>query len=477
MKRILFPLMLLAAVLVSCTKDFEEFNTDPKKPSVVPGNFLFTNAQKAFADQEASANINENVFKLWTQYITQTEYIDESNYNIVKRTVANLTFRTYYRDVLRDLKEAKKVIATEEVLTDAQKGEKANRLLVIDVMECMVWANLVEIFGNVPYTQALDESNVTPVYDDAKTIYVDLLAKLTNAVSKLDPSRSAFASADLYMSGSTAGWIKLANALKIRIGVILADAEPEIAKQAVETAVAAGTFIGNEGCSMPYLTGTNSNPIYQDLVMSGRNDFVPTSPFVDLMNSLDDPRRAAYLTQLDGAYVGGAVGELNDFDAASHVGDLFIEPTFPVTLCDYTEVAFNLAIAAEHGFSVGKSAAEYYTEAIANSMDSYGISATDKEAYLAKPEVVYATAPGTWKEKIGRQAWIAYYFRGLTAWTSIRLLDAPVLTPAPNGVVSSLPVRFTYPINEQTLNRTNYQAAASAIGGDLLTTKLFWDKY
>ena len=183
MKRILFPLMLLAAVLVSCTKDFEEFNTDPKKPSVVPGNFLFSNAQKAFADQEASANINENVFKLWTQYITQTEYIDESNYNIVKRTVANLTFRTYYRDVLRDLKEAKKVITTEEVLTDAQKIEKANRLLVIDVMECMVWANLVEIFGNVPYTQALDESNVTPVYDDAKTIYVDLLAKLTNAAS------------------------------------------------------------------------------------------------------------------------------------------------------------------------------------------------------------------------------------------------------------------------------------------------------
>ncbi|HML83528.1 MAG TPA: SusD/RagB family nutrient-binding outer membrane lipoprotein [Bacteroidales bacterium] len=475
MKRIFLPLMLLAAVLVSCTKDFEEYNTDPKKPTVVPGNFLFTNAQKAFADQEASANINENVFKLWTQYWTQTEYIDESNYNIVKRTVADLTFRNYYRDVLRDLKEAKKVIATEVVLTSPEETEKANRLLVIDIMECMVWANLVEIFGNVPYSQSLDEANVAPVYDDAKTIYVDLLARLNNASAKLNPTSDVFDGADLFLSGFTGNWVKMANALKIRIGVILADAEPEIAKQAIESAYQS-TFGPGEGCTMPYLTGTNSNPIYQDLVMSGRNDFVPTAPFVDAMNALEDPRREVYLTQLDGAYVGGAVGELNDFDAASHVGDIFIEPTFPVTICDYTEVAFNLAIAAEHGFAVGD-AATYYTTAISNSMASYGISADAIAAYLARPDVDYASAPGTWKEKIGKQAWIAYYTRGLTAWTTIRLLDAPILTPAPNGVVSSLPVRFTYPINEQTLNATNYKAASSAIGGDLLTTKLFWDKY
>jgi len=36
---------------------------------------------------------------------------------------------------------------------------------------------------------------------------------------------------------------------------------------------------------------------------------------------------------------------------------------------------------------------------------------------------------------------------------------------------------MTFPIEEQTLNPANYKAAASAIGGDKITTKIFWDKF
>jgi hypothetical protein len=38
-----------------------------------------------------------------------------------------------------------------------------------------------------------------------------------------------------------------------------------------------------------------------------------------------------------------------------------------------------------------------------------------------------------------------------------------------------IPVRFSYPVNEQTLNKESYTAAAAAIGGDLISTKIFWD--
>ena len=50
------------------------------------------------------------------------------------------------------------------------------------------------------------------------------------------------------------------------------------------------------------------------------------------------------------------------------------------------------------------------------------------------------------------------------------------MPPEPPAGVTTILTRFTYPINEQTLNAANYGAAATAIGGDLLTTKLFWDK-
>jgi len=34
-----------------------------------------------------------------------------------------------------------------------------------------------------------------------------------------------------------------------------------------------------------------------------------------------------------------------------------------------------------------------------------------------------------------------------------------------------------YPYNEDNLNLTNYTEAAAAIGGDVVQTKLFWDKF
>jgi hypothetical protein len=38
-------------------------------------------------------------------------------------------------------------------------------------------------------------------------------------------------------------------------------------------------------------------------------------------------------------------------------------------------------------------------------------------------------------------------------------------------------MRFVYPIPEQNLNTANYEAASTSIGGDVVETKLFWDKF
>jgi hypothetical protein len=55
-------------------------------------------------------------------------------------------------------------------------------------------------------------------------------------------------------------------------------------------------------------------------------------------------------------------------------------------------------------------------------------------------------------------------------------LDYPVLL-APETAQTAFPVRFTYPVNEQNVNQINYDKAAAAIGGDKVTTKLFFDKH
>nr|NQU94300.1 SusD/RagB family nutrient-binding outer membrane lipoprotein [Bacteroidota bacterium] len=79
----------------------------------------------------------------------------------------------------------------------------------------------------------------------------------------------------------------------------------------------------------------------------------------------------------------------------------------------------------------------------------------------------------------GTQAWLAFYVRGFVGYTTWRRLDYPAMNMPPSPPLSAggnVPMRFTYPINEQTLNGVNYTAASAAIGGDLMSTKLFWDK-
>lgn len=477
MKKIILLFIVLIGV-TSCTKNFEDYNTDKKRPTDVPGGFLFANAQKAFADQTASTNVNLNVWKLFAQYWTETTYLDESNYDIFNRNIPDAIFRIYYRDILADLKDAKRVLEAEVVDGDIANAEKANRLAIIDIMEVYCYQTLVDVFGNVPYSQAVDINNISPVYDDAFAIYQDLLTRLDADIAAMDAGYGSFGGNDVYFFGDVGMWIGFANTMKVRLGIALADHDAALAKSVIESAYQ-NAFQEGDICEIHYETGTYSNPLYQDLVQSGRNDFVPANTIVDIMNDLNDPRRPAYFTTFNGEYIGGQYGYSNAFAQFSHIADPIQEPDYPMTILDYTELAFYLAEAAARGFSVGGTAEEWYNKGIMASMDFWGISAEEAEAYLAQESVAYATAAGDWKQKIATQAWLAFYVRGLEGWNTYRRLDWPVMNipEIPETSDSKVPRRFKYPITEQTLNGDNYTAAAAAIGVDDMTTKLFWDKY
>ena len=194
------------------------------------------------------------------------------------------------------------------------------------------------------------------------------------------------------------------------------------------------------------------------------------------MNANNDPRRPFYFTPLNGSYVGGTVGSGNAFTSNSHPSDKVEMADAPYLILSYAEVEFALAEAVERGFSVGGTAAMHYTNGVQASLDYQGVAAADAAAYLAKPSVAYATATGSYKQKIGIQKYLALYMDGFDAWTEQRRLDYPVLV-APPTATSGYPVRFSYPVNEQNLNSVNWSSASTAIGGDKVETKLFWDKF
>ena len=95
--------------------------------------------------------------------------------------------------------------------------------------------------------------------------------------------------------------------------------------------------------------------------------------------------------------------------------------------------------------------------------------------YLAQDAVAYGTAEGAWNEKIGRQKWVALYMQGYEGWAEYRRLDFGLLQPCADGALQgdgSVPARFEYPIDEQTLNNESW---AGAPGAGSWNDKLWWD--
>jgi hypothetical protein len=324
---------------------------------------------------------------------------------------------------------------------------------------------------------------VLPKYDNGLTIYKDLINRLTVAITKLDTTKDSFGSGDIIYQGNVEKWKKFANSLKLRMGLRLYDVDAAFAATAVQQAVTSGVLTSNaDNAVFKYLNSQpNGNQMWMDLVVSGRKDYVAANTLVDYMNGVNDPRRAVYFQLKDGVYKGGVYATSNSrYANFSRLGEIFHEPTLPQIHIDYASVKFLLAEAAERSLA-GMSPANaeaHYNAAITASFAYYGVA--DVATYLAQPSVAYTTATGNWKQKIGTQKWVALFNQGYEAWTEYRRLDYPILTAPALAVAAAegkVPVRYTYPIGEQTKNGANYTSAAAAIGGDKLTTKLFWDKF
>ena len=472
MKKILIiPLLLL--VFASCNKDLSNLNIDTKRASSAPSYTLFSNGQRNLVDLLATPDVNTNIFQLITQQWTEVTYVDESNYDIGTRGISDRWWRGMYKTVLVNFEAARDLIPTDVPDADQQKNE----LAMLDIMEVYTWSVLVNTYGDIPYTEALDPTNLFPKYDDAKTIYYDLLDRLDADISALNPSVSSFGDADLIYGGNVESWQKFANSLKMRMAIVLADTDDAKAKSLIEAA-APNSFTSNDDNAIfsYYPTTPNTNPVWVNLVQSGRDDYVPAKTIINMMNSNNDPRRPFYFTPVGGVYAGGTPGAGSSDPSFARPSEVVKAPDFPYLIMGYSEVEFILAEAVERGYNVGGTAAAHYTSAVSASLDYWGVSSSAATTYLADPSVAYATAAGTYKEKIGIQKYISLYMDGFDAWVEQRRLDYPALV-APPTAQSGFPVRYTYPVNEQNLNSGSWKSASSAIGGDAVETKLFWDKF
>lgn len=469
MKKYIIALMAVAT-LWSCQSDeeYEDLNRDPKNPTEVASDFLFTAATVSLSDNMATPNVNQGLYRFLAQYFTTTTYLDEPNYNFSSRSNPDNVWSEIYRDVLLDIQDAKAIV-TEEGLS---QGEIDARLGQLEVIEVYAWHVLVDMFGDIPYTEGLQAQEFPlPVYDDDMAIYEDLINRL-NAADAMLSAGDGYTTADVVYGGDMGKWQLFANSLKLRLGMRISDVNPGLSQSTVESAVSGGVFTSNADNATLEYQGNDpyGNPLWEDLVLSGRSDFLASNTLVDYMNELDDPRRMVYFDQNIEGYEGGIYGGSNNYGSYTHVGEILKQPTREGILLDYAEVRFNQSKAADLGYSAGGDAETHYNAAITASMEYWGIEDGAISSYLSQSGVSYDGSVA----QFAKQYWLAMYDNPFQGWSVWRKYDAPQLN-VPVDLESDVPLRYTYPVDETNLNEENYKAAAEAIGGDDTQTPVFWD--
>ncbi|MCD9015983.1 SusD/RagB family nutrient-binding outer membrane lipoprotein [Parachryseolinea silvisoli] len=496
-------ILLSIALLTSCVDSLDDYNIDQKKAGAVTAETLYSAALKNLADIVTTPSVNSNNLRLYVQHWTTTTYLDEPRYIMTSRTIPQAFWDALYRDVLADLKEARRIIEADQFILPNVKN---NQLAQIGILEVYAWSVLVNSFGDIPYSEALDINNSLPEYEDAHTIYLNLLDRLDVALGLLNTTQAApytigFGGGDLLYNGKTnpiSFWIKFGNSLKLKLAMVIADVPADaarVSKAVTEATRNNGEFLmkaNADNARFPYINDApNNNPVATNTnsLFTSRQDFLPSNTIIDQMNSTSDPRRSAWFTLWvatppegqpapPGIYKGGTYGQTNTpVTQFSRLSARIIAPTAEALLVDYSEVEFLLAEAVERNLITGD-AAVHYNNAITASLSYWGVASGDITTFLAQPSVAYATAAGDWKEKIGTQKWLALFNRGYDAWVEWRRLDAPALVPptVPNQTYI-IPKRLIYPVIEQQVNGANRNAAVDKLEGglDVAAVRLFWD--
>jgi len=503
----------------SCTKDFDEINTNKNalanlEDSQVP--FLFSAAEANGTNSGWAYQVAQNLFHdQYAQYFANSTTYFPSDRLVIRMDWIGSLWSPLYTTTMPQLQ-------TIFEKTDPASAEYA----LANIFWVISFQRVTDTWGPIPYFSAGVVDKTVP-YDPQDLIYDDFFKRLTDAVNVLKgkTSETPFGSFDLIYGGNVNKWIKFANTLRLRLAIRISKVDPARAKTEGEAAVAAGVMT----------TSPDDDALIQKSVVNGDvnglsvmdwNEFRMSSAMASVLNGFEDPRTPVYFNptlnsiKANEAANGGTynpndlahplkyhgmrnglkpddmANPLNTADANSRHGERWNSASAPITYLGKTypagwSVPSNVMAAAEAYFlraegvllnwnMGGGTAKEYYEQGITESMKQWGITdpavinayinstkkpippgdAQNSPALIDVP-VLFGATPAIQQQQITLQKWLALYPDGNEAWADVRrtgwLLYPVVWSDNPD-----IPLN---PTAEQRIRRVNFMTSEISTNG------------
>ena len=291
MKRFIYALTLAAGMVfaTSCTEKLDELLENPNAVNATTASpdFLLNSIQLNY--QSLWYGVSDRGARL-TRQINQGSALYESAYTSGS---TNGTWSTAYANVLADV---------EFLLPLAQKSNLQRHMGIAKTIKAMVLMDLVDTYGNVPYSAALSAANFSPKTDEGATIYAAALKLLDEASAHFTATSSGGTPNDYFYGRNYTRWNKLVNTLKLRYHLNTRLVNADASKSAINALISANALIGI-GDDFVFRFGTTAadpdsrHPKFAGQYTAGGGDYQST----DFMHHLtvekgfDDPRVRYYL--------------------------------------------------------------------------------------------------------------------------------------------------------------------------------------
>jgi hypothetical protein len=528
MKKIIL-IGLITISIISCKKSFFDINDNPNNatPSnvspdlILPGAMattgnIITGATYLRATTVPAQGATTTRFSMLGRWLgiwspgTNFAAGDESKYKAANST-SDATWRNHY-DNINDYQ----IMETKASATGQQFY-----VGIAKIMKSLNYHMLVDQFGNVPYTSAVDATNIQPSYDNGEVIYSKLLSEITAGINLIKGAVVAdnknITTSDIMFKGNKVKWAKFGNTLKLRL-LIHQSQVPGIAaiaatQLATITAEGSGFLGAGETASVnPGYSSSNENP-YWTTHTYGKgcapvpDNFNRANNFsLNLMKiALGDIRFKYFYLPVRGTpgtsdadwkgvdyaplnsdpnFLDGKLSDIGGArsctPAAADQTGLGKSPTMDSWIITSFESFFLQAEAITLTWLAGN-AQTMYNNGVIESFKWLNIPNATTEAtnYLAKTDVRinWPTSGAINQQKVIHwQKYIAFNGNNHNEiWNDYRRLGVvsiPLsLDPGRNG--NPIPVRLLYPDSEYSLNTANAVAQGSI---DPFTSFIFWDK-
>jgi hypothetical protein len=345
---------------------------------------------------------------------------------------------------------------------------------IAQVIQAIALGTMTEIFGEIPWTEALQGSdNRNPKYDSQESIFNAIFTSLDEAIvnfSKDAPQNPG--NYDLLLKGDINMWEKVAWGLKARYYNRLSNIDPSGSASDALDAISKSFTSTDQGLIFSeYQDGT----VYCNLFAYeevGWSRFAASITIVNLLESLNDPRIEIWFNKVNGEIVGAPNGEnLTDTGHSLYSGIsknvLYLSADMPIIT--YNELKF---IEAEANFRLGnkQEANLAYKEAVITACSRAGLTTDQINTYTSQ-DIIFSADDNLTLEMIMKQKWLSFFImQPLEAFNDYRR----TLIPSPlYNTVDGIPHRIIYPDSE--ISR-NINAPTDIDLNTIYTKKLWWAK-